>query len=437
MERWSPRCAPPNRAIEPLRSPKTISAIPGYFIYCHHSQPRAQLACLEKYHSLFPRLTLLNETPPRRSIRCGRRIGEAKTSEAKNQFNYVDIAGKGRTNVLYYNFAHEFVSMTRSQESSSTNFIWRWKQAHVVSSRGTAYLWDKNSSSNPQILGSTRYSQVVTWEERSMNSECGSDQRTSGIESYVCFRRLWISVFSETHISGTREVQAKDLSSQAMLIPDEKATVEKEWKEVRKKAHKKQKVRKVHCVALMDIRYILKYKYIPENVRKSNLDWHQWKVTGINSKSSSSEVPSLNIVEYSTWILTGRGIWITVYHCAKRKITSRICVSNLHSLPWDITSKAHKIRTTLKRRWIFKRASGNSCLHDAGEQSPTTEKKRIFQEDGIWTMIPEWHTWRRQCSRFSCLLSTPWYTSQWRNESNVLGCCTSSIENGECTKSPK
>ena len=37
-----------------------------------------------------------------------------------------------------------------------------------------------------------------------MNSEGGSDQRTSGIESYVWFRRLWRSV-SETHASGNRE----------------------------------------------------------------------------------------------------------------------------------------------------------------------------------------------------------------------------------------
>ena len=56
-----------------------------------------------------------------------------------------------------------------------------------------------------------------------------------------------------------------------MLIPDAKATMEKEWKEVRKKAHKKQKVRKVHFVALMDIRYIQKYEYIPVNIRKNNL----------------------------------------------------------------------------------------------------------------------------------------------------------------------
>ena len=33
---------------------------------------------------------------------------------------------------------------------------------------------------------------------------------------------------SETHVSRNREVQAKDLSSQAMLISDAKTTTEKE-----------------------------------------------------------------------------------------------------------------------------------------------------------------------------------------------------------------
>ena len=33
----------------------------------------------------------------------------------------------------------------------------------------------------------------------------------------------------------------------------------------------KQNVRKVHFVALMDIRHIQKYEYIPENVRENNL----------------------------------------------------------------------------------------------------------------------------------------------------------------------
>ena len=38
-----------------------------------------------------------------------------------------------------------------------------------------------------------------------------------------------------------------------------------------KEGTQKQKVRKVHFDALMDIRYIQKYEYIPGNVRKSNL----------------------------------------------------------------------------------------------------------------------------------------------------------------------
>ena len=43
---------------------------------------------------------------------------------------------------------------------------------------------------------------------------------------------------SETHASGNREVWTKDPSPEAMLIPDAKETMEKEWKEVRKKAQK-------------------------------------------------------------------------------------------------------------------------------------------------------------------------------------------------------
>ena len=73
-----------------------------------------------------------------------------------------------------------------------------------------------------------------------MNSECGSDHRTSGIESYVWFRRLWRSVSQRHFAFGNREYVQKDLSLQAMLIPDAKATVDKEWKEVTKKHTKQQ-----------------------------------------------------------------------------------------------------------------------------------------------------------------------------------------------------
>ena len=114
------------------------------------------------------------------------------------------------------------------------------------------------------------------------------------------------------------------------------------------------------------------------------------------------QVPSLSIPERLRWTLISRELLITVQHCAKKKKTSIIGVANLPSLPWKITSMAHKIRTTLKRRWIFKRASGNRWFHDAGKsrpprtaaaaaaaaailclyirgQSPTTEKKSAFE----------------------------------------------------------
>ena len=71
------------------------------------------------------------------------RLEKSQNIGGKIKFNCIDIAVKGRNSVLHYNFAQEFVPMKRSQESSSLNFLWRWKQAHVVSSRGTAYLWDK------------------------------------------------------------------------------------------------------------------------------------------------------------------------------------------------------------------------------------------------------------------------------------------------------
>ena len=121
---------------------------------------------------------------------------------------------------------------------------------HIVSVR-------QNSSSKPQNPGSTRYSQVY--------SECGSDQRTSEIERYVWFRRLWKSIcLSETHALGTREVWIKDLSAQAMSIPRCKGDNGEGMKGGHKRRHKKQKIKKVHFSALMDISHIRKY-------RKSNL----------------------------------------------------------------------------------------------------------------------------------------------------------------------
>ena len=112
----------------------------------------------------------------------------------KNKFNYIDIAGKD--GILYLSTTLRTHSSRWKDLKKALHLIpFRgWKQAHVVSSRGTAYLWDKILQVTLKSPGSAKYSQVWTWEERSMNSECCSVQRTSGIESYVWFRRLWRSV---------------------------------------------------------------------------------------------------------------------------------------------------------------------------------------------------------------------------------------------------
>ena len=60
-----------------------------------------------------------------------------------------------------------------------------------------------------------------------MNSECGSDQRTSRNRELRTVQKTLEISLSETHASGNREAQTKDLASQAMLIPDAKATLEK------------------------------------------------------------------------------------------------------------------------------------------------------------------------------------------------------------------
>ena len=118
-------------------------------------------------------------------------------------------------------------------------FFLRWKQAHVVSFRDTACLWD-----NPENLGSSRYSQVWTVEERSINFGYCSAQRISGVHTNEP------SVTNGSDNSGDLSLRdvclgkprvcAKDLSPQAMLIPDDEAAVDKEWKDVIKRHTKQQ-----------------------------------------------------------------------------------------------------------------------------------------------------------------------------------------------------
>ena len=57
-----------------------------------------------------------------------------------------------------------------------------------------------------------------------------------------------------------------------------------------KEGTQKQKVRKVHFDALMNIRHIHKYEYIPENVNENNLKCgHIYKYIPVNVRKSNLE----------------------------------------------------------------------------------------------------------------------------------------------------
>ena len=91
-------------------------------------------------------------------FRCGSRIGE-KPKRLRQKQIQLHLILQGKDGILY------FITIVRTNSSrwkdlkknSSPNFLWRWMQAHVVSSRGTAYLWDKNSSSKPENPDTLKY----------------------------------------------------------------------------------------------------------------------------------------------------------------------------------------------------------------------------------------------------------------------------------------
>ena len=138
------------------------------------------------------------------------RIGEKPKHLRQKQIQFYWYC-EGRNSVFYCKFAHEFVPMKRSQESSSLNSFWRWKQALVVSSRGTAYLWDEILQVTLKIrefeilssvyLGRKKYElRMWFWSANLGNREFRMVQKTLEI------------CLSETHASGNREAQTTDLS---------------------------------------------------------------------------------------------------------------------------------------------------------------------------------------------------------------------------------
>ena len=139
----------------------------------------------------------------------------------------------------------------------------------MLSRLATRRIFGTIFSIDPKSLGSTRYSQVWTWEERSMNSECGSDQRTSGIESYVWFRRLWRSV-SQRHLPRETESMCKRSShSKHCWFQTQRQQWTRNEREYKKGRHNN---RESPLCCIDRHPPIQKYMYIPVNV-KSNLKW--------------------------------------------------------------------------------------------------------------------------------------------------------------------
>ena len=230
-----------------------------------------------------------------------------------------------------------------------------------------------------------------------MNSECFSVQRPSRNRELRMVQKIFKLSLRDACLGKPRSTNKRSFNT-SNVSSRCKGDNGKGMKGGHQEGTKNQEVREVHYVALIDVRRIQKYEYIRVNSRKSNLKcgnyqprwksctrtsredrWSRnegrkfklgqsstkWLTVVINEKLREwiqnhppVQVPSLNNSECLILILTSPELWITVHHCAKKKNTSIIGVANLDSLSWNITSMAHKIRTTLKRRWIFKRASG-------------------------------------------------------------------------------
>ena len=88
--------------------------IQGYFIYCHHIEPRVQLVCREQNHSLFHKIYVIERNFPEKKYTMRRRDRKSQNIRGKNKFNCIDLAGNGRNSVPYYIFAQDFVLMKRS-----------------------------------------------------------------------------------------------------------------------------------------------------------------------------------------------------------------------------------------------------------------------------------------------------------------------------------
>ena len=113
------------------------------FIYCHHTEPRSSTYVPREESIRISKIFNIERNSSEKTFSMRwEDWRKAKTSEAKTNSIVLMLQERTEFCTLLQLYAR-IRSLKRSQESSSLNFLWRWKQAHVVSSRGAAYLWDK------------------------------------------------------------------------------------------------------------------------------------------------------------------------------------------------------------------------------------------------------------------------------------------------------
>ena len=202
-------------------------SIQGHFIYCHHVEPRVQLTCQEKSHPSFHKIYIIkrNSSQKKYTMR-GERIGE-KPKHHERKTNSIVLILQGKDGILYF---IQLCARIRSDEKISKTalhlILFKGESKHTLSHLAAQRVCEtKFLTSYPQNPGSTRYSQVGTWEKEYELRMWFWSSNFGNRELRTVQKTLEICL-SETHALKNREAQTKDLSSKPMLISNAK----RQWK---------------------------------------------------------------------------------------------------------------------------------------------------------------------------------------------------------------
>ena len=206
-------------------------------IYRRHIEPRVQFFCVKR--RIIPYSTEAHWCHKRRN-------GKAEISEAKTRFSCIDIAWERTEFCIVLQLCARIRSNEKILRKLFTQFSMKVQASTCCLVSRNSVSEKQNSSSKLQNSG--EYEIVQTPD--------------------VVLRRFRRSVSQRRKPRETEKHEQKDLSPQAMLW---KGNSEKGMKGGHKKGIKTKKERQVHFAALMDIRHIQKYEYIPGNVSKNNL----------------------------------------------------------------------------------------------------------------------------------------------------------------------